>query len=215
MATWDSVSTAWPAGSKIAVMPAGMSSHPVMVSTRATIGPSPGASSFGSACSALSVPTAGKEATSCQGPSPAHLRSCGINTLRIWARTRSVRQRAFSSPKVSRCFGSGQKAAPGLAPSSRSRSAQLCSTRITVSAVSVHVSAMRSQAAWSILHQSGHHFWRPPASPLPRRSRSSKPCCKEGSWREIIRSSIIRQIRFKSSSRPMEDGSARSARLLS
>mmetsp|Transcript_112085 Transcript_112085/g.280812 ORF Transcript_112085/g.280812 Transcript_112085/m.280812 type:complete len:246 (-) Transcript_112085:2478-3215(-) len=164
IATCESTSTACAAGRRTAEMPAGMSSQPVSVSVTAKIGPLPAGSSTGRAFMASTVPTVtpAPALTSSQGPRPAPRRSCGWRPRKHCATSRSERQRAVSSPKVPRIFGSGRKTAPGLSPPARRRSAHDCNNSATVSATPAQMTERRSQAASMSLHQSVPQRWAPP-----------------------------------------------------
>mmetsp|Transcript_71135 Transcript_71135/g.183414 ORF Transcript_71135/g.183414 Transcript_71135/m.183414 type:complete len:202 (-) Transcript_71135:1168-1773(-) len=167
IATCESTSTAWAAGSSTATMPAGMSSQPVSVSVTAMQGALPGASSPGRAFITSIVPAtrAPPALTSSQGPMPAPRRSCGCRALRHCATRRSERLRAVSSPKVASIFGLGVKTAPCLSPPTLSLSAHCCSSSDTTSATPAQTMERRSQAASMCLHHSVLQRWWPPQSP--------------------------------------------------
>mmetsp|Transcript_13332 Transcript_13332/g.36624 ORF Transcript_13332/g.36624 Transcript_13332/m.36624 type:complete len:385 (+) Transcript_13332:863-2017(+) len=167
IATWERTSTAWAAGRSTATIPAGMSSQPVSVSVTATHGPLPAGSSAGNAFIASTVPTTRSRPalTSSQGPRPAPRRSWGCRPRRHWARRRSERQRAVSSPKASRVFGSGENTAPGRSPPAFRRDAQVCSSSATRSHAPAHTMLSRSHAESMSWHQCLLHRSWPALSP--------------------------------------------------
>mmetsp|Transcript_62376 Transcript_62376/g.165532 ORF Transcript_62376/g.165532 Transcript_62376/m.165532 type:complete len:254 (-) Transcript_62376:502-1263(-) len=189
MATCDKASTACAAGRSTATMPAGMSSQPVRVSVNATHGACPWASAAGRALMTCTAPTAVPPwLTTSHGPKPAARRSSGWSTRRHCATSRSVRQRAASSPKEAKAAVSGLKTAPGCSPARMRLVAQDCSSSATRSARPAQTRESRSQAAVMRRHHGDDHLSTKPWSPSDRRRKRSTPCFKESPCRERQRS---------------------------
>mmetsp|Transcript_28059 Transcript_28059/g.90349 ORF Transcript_28059/g.90349 Transcript_28059/m.90349 type:complete len:516 (+) Transcript_28059:380-1927(+) len=213
IATCESTSTAWAAGSNTATIPAGISSQPVSVSVTAMQGALPAGNSPGNAFIVSTVPMtlSAPALTSSQGPRPAPLRSCGCKLRKHCAINRSDKQRAVSSPKAARTLASGVKTAPGRAPASFRRSQQVCKSSAMVSATPAQTMLRRSQAESISLHHAALHRSWTPWSPSIILEKSSMPISNEGSRRDNLRSFNKVPMNLIKSSRAMVETSERSA----